>query len=158
MRAGYSRSGPVNGSCSLIGYARRAASAVEFTWERLWMNRPTCLQPIGIFGWRSISLPVRRSGPHGAGLAHDTQLSEALLETMHQTLRNFIAHRQAICDAIEAECRASDPVWSPEGVSARGSGCAFPVSSIDSPLPGAFTVSGGSEKGMLAGLAKSDEY
>jgi hypothetical protein len=27
---------------------------------------------------------------------------------MHQTLRNFIVHRQAICDAIEAQRRSQN--------------------------------------------------
>jgi hypothetical protein len=38
----------------------------------------------------------------------DSRLSEELLRAMHQTLRNFIVHRQAICDAIEAERRSLD--------------------------------------------------
>ncbi|MEK6289846.1 MAG: hypothetical protein V4793_00425 [Paraburkholderia tropica] len=36
----------------------------------------------------------------------DTRLPEELLFTMHAILRSFIAHRHAICDAIELESRS----------------------------------------------------
>ena len=48
---------------------------------------------------------ARVAGCRASGL--DARLSEELLGTMHQTLRNFIVHRQAICDAIEAEHRSA---------------------------------------------------
>ncbi|MBT2794025.1 hypothetical protein [Paraburkholderia strydomiana] len=44
----------------------------------------------------------------GRAAGWDTRLAEALLGTMHQTLRHFILHRQAICEAIEAERRSLD--------------------------------------------------